>query len=158
MPMQPQEVRALLRAKGWTNADLAAHWGHGLTYISWLVNTPNERPRVYDDAFRGLPHRSSVQVHLEARHRRKRQPKRKWTALEMYPVGRVFVTQDSSLGPEEGTELVVTAVQPNAEGVLVTFEVCDGPGAGDLLEVLHGPQMDSLHDTGQDLAQRRAAA
>lgn len=147
------EIRAMLRLKGWTNADLAAHWGHGITYVSWLVNNPGERPRVYDDAFRGLPLRSAVEVRREARHQRKK-PARKWGAAEMYPIGRVFVTETSSLGPEEGTEMAVTAVQRQGKDYLVRFQLLTGDGAGEELELVHGESTDFLADTGQDRAQR----
>jgi len=153
MPLSASDVRAMLRAKGWTNSDLAAHWGHGVSYVSWLINNPHDRPRVYDDAFRGLLDRSRVEVTLEARHKTKPRPK-KWGVPDMYPVGRVFVTQNSRLGPEEGTDLAVTDVLRLRSGVRVTFEVLAGDATGEFIEVEHGPHMDSLSDTGQDRSQR----
>lgn len=153
MPVQAPEIRTMLRAKGWTNADLAAHWGHGVSYISWLINNPNERPRVYDDAFRGLPARSSVDVRLEPRHRKKKAAK-KWTVPEMYPLGRVFITQNGSLGPEEGTELAVVAVDRDGSNHVISFELLTGEGAGEIIQVPHGQGTDSLDDTSQDRAER----
>lgn len=153
MAIQPADLRSMLREKGWRNADLAAHWGHGTSYISWLINNPNDRPRVYDDAFRGLPERAKVQVRLEERHKRKA-PTRKWTVPEMYPVGRVFITQNARLGPEEGTELAVVTVARRGVEYVVTFEILTGDAAGETLEVVHGPSTDSLDDTGQDRSER----
>lgn len=155
MPMAAREVRALMRAKGWSNIDLAAHWGHSVSYISWLIHNHRERPRVYDDAFRGLLERSSVEVVLEARHKTKPRPeKKKWAVIDMYPVGRVFVTQDSRLGPEEGTDLAVLSVRAEDGRFFVEFEVLGGEAQGELIEIEHGPDADRLSDTGQDRGQR----
>lgn len=153
MPMPAVEVRAMLRSKGWSNADLAAHWGHGVSYVSWLINNPYERPRVYDDAFRGLQERVKVQVVLEPRHKQKPRAK-KWAVPDMYPVGRVFVTQTSRLGPEEGTDLAVAEVRRQGADFLVRFEVLSGDAQGEFLEIEHGPDADHLSDTGQDRSQR----
>jgi hypothetical protein len=155
MPMTGREVRAVMRSKGWSNIDLAAHWGHSVSYISWLVHNPHERPRVYDDAFRGLLERSKVEVVLEARHKTKPRPeKKRWTVIDMYPVGRIFVTQDSRLGPEEGTDLAVTSVRTEGGHFHVQFEVLAGDAQGDFIEIEHGPDADSLSDTGLDRTQR----
>lgn len=153
MPMQATEIRAMLRAKGWTNADLAAHWGHGLSYVSWLINNPNERPRIYDDAFRGLPPRSSVEVRLEPRHRKKK-PAPKWTVPQMYPLGRVFLTHDCSLGPEEGTEMAVICMDRAGEDHVISFELLTGDAAGEVIQLVHGQGTDSLDDTSQDRSER----
>lgn len=153
MPMPAADVRAMLRVKGWSNADLAAHWGHGVSYVSWLINNPHERPRVYDDAFRGLQERSRVEVVLEARHKPKPRAK-KWAVPDMYPVGRVFVTQSSRLGPEEGTDLAVIEVRKQGGAFIVRFEVLSGDAAGEALELEHGQDTDGLADTGQDRSQR----
>lgn len=153
MPLSATQVRAMMRVKRWTNVDLAAHWGHGVSYVSWLINNPLDRPRVYDDAFRGLPDRDKVEVTLEARHRQK--PRlRKWTVADMYPVGRVFVTQNSRLGPEEGIELAVKEVRKESAGFFVQFEILSGDDAGEFLEIEHGVEADGLSDTGQDRRQR----
>jgi hypothetical protein len=157
MPLSTREVKALLKQKGWKSVDLAAHWGHCVAYVSWLVNNPSARPPVYDDAFRGLLQRDDVVVQREERHRRK-PPKAKWTAEAMYPKGRVFVAQDSSLGPEEGTELAVLAVARRGDKVLVQFEILTGDAAGDHIEVFHGAEADRLGDTGQDRAERQQYA
>lgn len=150
----PREVKALLKAKGWSQVALAAHWDLAITYVNALVNKPEVRTQLHEDAFRGLPERRSVQIVVDGRHKRKPPPKR-WTGLEMYPVGRIFITLDSSLGPEEGTELEVIAVQPGpANRPQVTFRILTGVAEGDILELEHGPMMDSLSDTGQDSALR----
>lgn len=153
MPVSATEVRSLMRARGWSNADLAAHWGHGTSYVSWLINNPRERPRVYDDAFRGLLERSQVKVVLEARHKKKPRAK-KWAIPEMYPAGRVFVTQTNRLGPEEGTDLAVIDVRRQGGSFVVRFEVLGGDAVGDVIEIEHGQDTDSLSDTGQDRSQR----
>lgn len=148
MPARADELRAMMRAKGWTNAQLAAHWGHSVSYVSWLINNPHERPRVYEDAFRGLLERAAVDVVLEARHKPKPRP-RKWGVPEMYPLGRVFITQDSRLGPEEGSELVVRQVAKDGPAWRVEFEVLGGEGAGERISLEHGPSIDRLSDTGR---------
>lgn len=153
MALSAVELRSMLRAKGWSNTDLAAHWGHGVSYVSWLINNPRERPRVYDDAFRGLLERSKVVVVLEARHKQKPRTK-KWSVVDMYAVGRVFVTQSSRLGPEEGTELAVIQVRREGLTYRVQFEVITGEAVGERIEIEHGPDTDCLSDTGQDRAQR----
>jgi hypothetical protein len=157
MALSPDQTRALLRGKGWTNATLAAHWGLSLTYITMLVNKPNDRQRVYEDAFQGLPRRDQVVVMLEPRHRRKRKPKpTKWSMEQMYPPRRVFIATDSTLGPEEGTEMAVISGAGDSDDYVVTFELLTGDAAGDEIELRHGRETDSLHDTGQDLRERRA--
>ena len=153
MPLPAADLRKMLRAKGWSNAELAAHWGHGVSYVSWLINNPRERPRVYDDAFRGLQERSSVEVVLEARHKPKPRT-RKWAVPDMYPVGRVFVTQSSRLGPEEGTDLAVVEVIQEGSAFLIRFEVLSGDAAGEIIEIEHGQDADGLADTGLDRSQR----
>lgn len=154
MGLPARDVRAMMRAKGWSNIDLAAHWGHSVSYVSWLINNPHDRPRVYDDAFRGLMERSRVDVVREPRHKTKPRPDKRWSVVDMYPVGRVFVTENSRLGPEEGTDLAVTGVRREGVRVFVQFEVLAGDAQGESLEVEHGPDADSLCDTGQDRAQR----
>lgn len=154
MPMPASEVRAMMKRKGWTNADLAAHWGHGVSYVSWLINNPHDRPRVYDDAFKGLQDRRAVEVVLEARHKKRARPK-KWGVSDMYPVGRVFVTQNSRLGPEEGSEMAVVEVQRDGANHIVRFEVLSGDAEGEIVDVPHGEDADSLSDTGQDRSERQ---
>jgi hypothetical protein len=118
-----------------------------------LINNPHERPRIYEDAFRGLPDRRSVTVVLEDRHKKKPRPK-KWSVSDMYPRGRVFVAQNSRLGPEEGSEMAVIDVQRDGAVHLIRFEVLTGDAAGEVLEVPHGEHTDGLADTGQDRAER----
>lgn len=50
----PLHASPLLRSRGWTNAALGRRWGVGPTYVSWLLNSPAERPLVYGDAIHGL--------------------------------------------------------------------------------------------------------
>ena len=52
--MTPDEVKELLRRKGWTNKALARWWDFSEEYISRMINSA-ERKRRDDDAFRGLP-------------------------------------------------------------------------------------------------------
>ena len=72
----------------------------------------------------------------------------------MYPVGRVFVTQSSRLGPEEGTDLAVLEVCREGSRFVIRFEVLSGDAAGEVLEIEHGQDADGLADTGQDRSQR----
>lgn len=155
MRLTARQVKAVLKAKGWRGVDLAAHWGHSVAYISWLVNNPLERPAPYDDAFRGLLPRSEVDVVREDRHRRKK-PQPRWTLEAMYPIGRVFVALDSALGPEEGTEMAVSEVERNGEQMTVTLEILTGHAAGDVLTIMHGPEANHLSDTGQGRGERLA--
>ena len=53
-PLSPQEWRALLRAKGWKQKELARRWNVSETWISKLANNP-ERGTHWNDACRGLP-------------------------------------------------------------------------------------------------------
>ncbi|WP_252383518.1 helix-turn-helix domain-containing protein, partial [Escherichia coli] len=53
-PLSPQEWRALLRAKGWKQKDLARRWNVSETWISKLANNP-DRGTHWNDACRGLP-------------------------------------------------------------------------------------------------------
>ncbi len=122
MPMRPGEIKALLREQGWTAIDLAARWGHSAAWMSTLINEPDRRPAVYEDAFRGIPPRNSVTVKREARHHRKPKPQR-WTVKQMFPLRRVFEAIDSIL-VDEGTRLVVVGVGADN---LVEFQIDDSP-------------------------------
>lgn len=117
-----RRLKAALKDLGWTNIDLAAHWGHSVDYISWLINNPRERPPAYADAFRGLLKRELVNVVRSSRHHsRKRKPKQLWSHSDIYAKGNRFET-DSSTGLlqvdpdhkverlEDGLTLVVTDV------------------------------------------------
>jgi len=157
MAMSARQVKALLREKGWKAVDLAAHWGYSISYVSWLVNHPLDRSKLFEDALRGLLPRSEVEVKREDRHIPKPRDKA-WQPEEMYPDGRVFITLDSRLGPEEGTELVVVGRIRRADGLAVQFRVLSGDATGDLFEVRHGPEADHLHDTGQTQQERQAMA
>lgn len=53
-PLSPQEWRALLRAKGWKQKDLARRWNVSEARISKLANNP-DRGTHWNDACRGLP-------------------------------------------------------------------------------------------------------
>ncbi|QIM91623.1 hypothetical protein GE194_23240 (plasmid) [Salmonella enterica subsp. enterica serovar Anatum] len=53
-PLSPQEWRALLRAKGWKQKELARRWNVSETWISKLANNP-DRGTHWNDACRGLP-------------------------------------------------------------------------------------------------------
>lgn len=53
-PMTPEQMKAAIKQRGWTNRSLAARWGKSETWISKIVNNP-ERDRMWDDAVNGLP-------------------------------------------------------------------------------------------------------
>ena len=90
---EPKTLKAHLKTLGWTNIDLAAHWGHSVDYISWLVNNPHDRPKVYGDAFRGLRERKDVEVVRQVRHKtRGRRKPEYWTHDEQYAPGKRFIT------------------------------------------------------------------
>ena len=153
MALSATEIKALIKQKGWTFVDVAARWGVSVTWMSRLVNQPLCRPPVYEDAFRGLPHRDGTQVVREARHERKRKPgDRAWTPEEMFPIGRLFEAIDNKV-VEEGTRLVCQGVERKAGTLFVNYQVHEGDAAGDEFEL----QMDAaqLHfaDLGLDLSQ-----
>jgi hypothetical protein len=124
MPMQPQEIRDLVKERGWTFADLAARWGHSVFYMSRLVNQPHSRPPVYEDAFRGLPRRESTEVKREARHVRRKKPSALWTKAQMFPEGRVFESLDNRY-VEEGTRLAVKRIEVAGPTARVHFTLID---------------------------------
>ena len=103
--MTADEIKQLLRERGWSMVELAARWEISITWISRLVNKPASRPAMYEDAFRGLPARASVQVRREARHKHRKASKGLWTPAQMFPPGRVWVAIDSAV-VEEGTRLI----------------------------------------------------
>ncbi|HBT6174358.1 TPA: helix-turn-helix transcriptional regulator [Klebsiella pneumoniae] len=69
-PLSPQEWRALLRAKGWKQKDLARRWNVSETWISKLANNP-DRGTHWNDACRGLPDMRARRT-ARGRHRRTR--------------------------------------------------------------------------------------
>ncbi len=129
--MSSHEIKTILRSRGWRMVDVAARWGHSVTWLSRLVNEPASRPAYYDDAFAGLPLRASVEVTREPRHKRVATPKQALGAFEMFPPGRIVAALDSNYA-EEGTRFVVVrnkggrsrpmeaSFQP-----LVTLRYCD---------------------------------
>lgn len=137
MPLGRDRIRQLMRERGWTNIQLAAHWGLALNYVSWLINHPLDRPRVYDDAFRGLPMRSEVEVNLETRHKRPQWKPKTQATEAMFPAGARWITENSALGLDEGTELEVVSMRRGPKGVQVVFRVLSGEGEGDVLELDH---------------------
>lgn len=52
--LSPQDAKAEMARKGWTNHALAIWWDFRENYTSRLVNNP-DRPRHFDDALRNLP-------------------------------------------------------------------------------------------------------
>ncbi|ODP35048.1 hypothetical protein [Pandoraea sp. ISTKB] len=57
--LSPDELRAVLKAKGWTHAALAAHWEVSAVYLSRIVNDAVRAPH-WEDAFAGLPVASGI--------------------------------------------------------------------------------------------------
>jgi hypothetical protein len=123
MPLSARQIKTLLRERGWTATDLAARWGHSVTYMSRLVNDPFGRPKVYEDAFLGLPDRASVEVVRERRHARK-PAKKPATVQQMFPVGRLWEAEDNAVLPE-GTRVAVIAVRQTGAGVAIRFRTQD---------------------------------
>jgi len=151
MALQADEIRALVREKGWTFVEIAARWGLAATYMSRLVNQPHTRPAMYDDAFRGLPQRTDVKVEREPRHfRRKPKKATPWTVEQMFPVGRLFEALDSRLGPEEGSRLVVRQIEREGEGVSVRFTITSGESKGEELTLPMNLVQVHLQDIGLD--------
>lgn len=50
----PDQLRALIRAKGWTGRALADYWHVTPIYLSRRIND-QQRPQFWNDAFNGLP-------------------------------------------------------------------------------------------------------
>jgi hypothetical protein len=115
MPLQPNEIKAIVKQRGWTFVDLAARWGHSVFYMSRLVNQPHTRPPAYDDAFRGLPLRADIHVDREPRHRRKKKAGQLWSRAQMFPTGRLFVAIDNKVF-DEGVQVAVEAFEGGGPG------------------------------------------
>ena len=135
MPLGAVEIRKLVRERGWTFVDLAARWEVSVTWMSRLVNSPHTRPVMYDDAFRGLPLRESVEVKRAPRHIRKRKATPKaWSPAEMFPPNRLFEAIDNQI-IEEGTRLRCEGLVPAAPKPFVRFRIASGQAAGDSFDV-----------------------
>lgn len=135
MALAAADIKALIRAKGWTFVDLAARWGVSVTWMSRLVNQPHSRPPMYDDAFRGLPQREQEHVKREPRHIRKRkESQRAWTPEEMFPPGRLFEALDNKV-VEEGTRLISLGVQRRDGDVYVRYLLNEGEEGGEEIEL-----------------------
>lgn len=122
--MTAAQVKQLLRDRGWAAVDLAARWQISVTWMSRLVNRPQDRPAMYEDAFTGLPARQAVQVTREGRHNRARK-RPGWTLAQMFPKGRIFVAIDSAV-VDEGTRLAVLDVAGQGDAAHVRFEFLEG--------------------------------
>lgn len=127
-PMTASQVKAVMRERGWRMLDLAARWNLSPAWMSKLINHPGVRTPIYEDAFRGLPERESVEVRRQARHKRKPRPKG-WTLTQMFPRGRLFEALDSSL-VDEGTRLIVVAVELGSPASIL-FAVAGDDGRAD---------------------------
>lgn len=137
MPMTRDDVKGIIRERGWTSVDLAARWGISVTWMSRLINQPHSRPAMYDDAFKGLPSRKLVSVEREARHVRKRKERKAWTVAEMFPQHRLFEATDSQI-VDEGTQLFVSEVTGNGRDAEICFRLVEHPedvGAELLLDI-----------------------
>lgn len=127
MPLSADQVRKLVRTRGWTFVDLAARWGISVTWMSRLVNQPHSRPLMYEDAFAGLPQRTAVAVSRESRHVRKRRVRKQWSVAEMFPRDRLFEATDSRV-VDEGTILVVHEIQGQGrDNAKICFRLADAP-------------------------------
>lgn len=62
----PDQFRAVLRAKGWSNKALATYWGMSVVHISRLIGN-EERPIYWNDAVFGLPRFGRLSADLVAR-------------------------------------------------------------------------------------------
>lgn len=154
MALLPSEIKALLKDRGWSNVDLAAHWDISSAWLSTMVNRADLRPKMYDDAFRGLLPRSNVTVVRQARHIRK-PPKRKdrlWSFGEMFPRGRLFELIDNQLG-DEGTRFVVAGTRIDGDKHVVLMQVVDDDDQvqDSPFEVSREQAVEHLCDLGIDL-------
>lgn len=157
MALRPEEIKALLKERGWSMVDLAARWEISSAWLSTLINKTegDRRPKMYEDAFRGLPPRSSVTVVRQARHIRK-PPKRKarlWSFDEMFPRGRLFQATNSQIA-DEGTRFVVIETRTAGLERSVLMQVVDEDDQlqGDPFEVPLEQATAHLDDLCTDLA------
>lgn len=102
--MNTDQIKILLKSRGWSMVDVAARWGYSVGYMSRVVND-RSRPPHLNDAFAGLPQRATTEVVREKRHIRV--PKAK-VVFAMFPVGRI-VEADDNRYLEEGCRAVVVA-------------------------------------------------
>jgi hypothetical protein len=155
MSMKPTEIKDLLKQRGWINVDLAAHWDISAAWLSTMINRADLRPRVYDDAFQGLPHRSEVNVVRQKRHIRKPpKPKpRLWSFAEMFPTGRLYELIDNQLG-DEGTRFVVAGTRVDGDAHIVLMHMVDDDDVvqGPAFEVSREQAVAHLCDLGIDLS------
>lgn len=97
--LSPDELRAVLNAKGWSHAALAAHWQVSAVYLSRIVNDAVRAPH-WEDAFAGLPvaieldeavaaRRRQAAEYLEGYRGRKRGPKPKPSGVDSRSVREV---------------------------------------------------------------------
>lgn len=126
MPMSPDQVKRIIRERGWTSVDLAARWEISVTWMSRLVNQPHSRPAMYEDAFNGLPSRERVTVEREPRHIRKRRIRQTWTVQEMFPTWRLFEATNSQV-VDEGTQWFVHEVRGVGHAATICFRRADQP-------------------------------
>ncbi len=70
-PLSPQEWRALLRAKGWKQKELARRWNVSETWISKLANNP-ERGHALERCLPGSARYSRPAARRTARGRHRR--------------------------------------------------------------------------------------
>jgi len=68
-PLSPDEIRALIRWKGWSHKDLAAYWQVSQVHVSRIVNNP-ARALHWNDAVVGLPRRGRLASDIASRHAR----------------------------------------------------------------------------------------
>jgi hypothetical protein len=127
MTLSAQAVKQLLAERGWLMADVAARWEISITWMSRLVNNPHSRPKVYEDAFAGLPPRDAAVVHRQVRHNRRRKPADLWGPERMFPAGRIFEAIDNAVA-DEGTRLFVARVEGQGEQACVVFRLEGQPG------------------------------
>lgn len=155
MALSASDVRALVRERGWSFADLAARWEVSVSWMSHLVNNPQERAPAYDDAFRGLPLRAVTHVVRQPRHVRRRKDAKKkprlWTQDEMYPAGRIFEATDNKV-VEEGTRLQCQGLVEREGMAYVQYLIIDGEATGDCIEVPPDAAACHLQDIGLDVA------
>lgn len=106
--LTPDEIKRLVKDKGWKMVDVAARWGLSQTWLSLLTNNPSKRLPHFDDAFRGLPLREDSVVNRSARYIRKRPKKANEPSqrYEHFPT-KTVLSALSNRYVEEGSQWVV---------------------------------------------------
>lgn len=101
--MSPRQFRESVLAKGWTYADLAFRWGVTPGWVSTIAADPMRDFR-YDDAVRGLPRLTRLELrHVQESRRRVEQAKGK-------PARTKSARRDSAIDSSYSADFVANSI------------------------------------------------